>query len=91
MKKEVTTSVEKKSNNVEEEKKYTLKTTNLIMIVVSFAIIVTGFILMLGEPSGATEYNPDIFSFRRITVGPMTSFFGFIVMVFAILYRPRKK
>ena len=46
---------------------------------------------MTGAPSGATEYNPDIFSFRRITVGPMVSLFGFLVMVVGILFKPRKK
>ena len=45
---------------------------------------------MAGAPSGEV-YNPDIFSFRRITVGPMISLFGFISMIFAILFRPKKK
>lgn len=67
--------------------KYSLPKINLILIAVSVVIIITGFVLMLGEPSGATEYNPDIFSFRRITVGPMTSFFGFILMIVAILLK----
>lgn len=72
--------------------KYSLPKINLILIAVSVVIIITGFVLMLGEPSGATEYNPDIFSFRRITVGPMTSFFGFILMIVAILLKtPGKK
>lgn len=72
--------------------KYTLSKINLVLIAVSFAIIVLGFALMLGEPSGATEYNPDIFSTRRITVGPMISLFGFAMMVVAILFKkPAKK
>lgn len=69
--------------------KYTLPKLNLILIAVSFLIIVVGFFLMIGEPSGATEYNPDIFSVRRITVGPMVSLFGFVMMVFAILFRKK--
>jgi len=68
----------------------TLPKLNLILIAVSFVIIVVGFALMIGEPS--TEvYNPDIFSFRRITVGPMISLFGFVFMLFAILFRSKKK
>jgi hypothetical protein len=54
-------------------------------------IIIVGFALMTGDASGAIEYNPDIFSFRRITVGPMISLFGFMMMIVAILYKPRKK
>ena len=70
--------------------KQTLPKLNLILIAVSFAIIVIGFFLMVGEPSGEV-YNPDIFSFRRITVGPMISLFGFVFMLFAILFRGKKK
>ena len=70
--------------------KQTLPKLNLILIAISLAIIVIGFALMAGEPSGEV-YNPDIFSFRRITVGPMISLFGFISMIFAILYHPKKK
>lgn len=70
--------------------KHTLPTLNLILIAVSVAIIILGFALMAGEPSGEV-YNPDIFSFRRVTVGPMISLFGFVFMLFAILFRSKKK
>ena len=70
--------------------KHSLPKLNLILIAVSFLIIVVGFVLMTGAPSGE-EYNPDIFSTRRITIGPMISLFGFISMLFAIFFRPRKK
>lgn len=71
--------------------KSNLPILNIWLIVASFVIIVVGFALMGGAPSGATEYNPDIFSFRRITVGPMIAFAGFVLMIFAILYKPKKK
>ncbi len=71
--------------------KFNLPKLNIILIAVSFVIIVLGFALMAGAPSGATEYNPDIFSVRRITVGPMISLFGFVMMIVAILYKPKKK
>lgn len=63
---------------------------NSILIAICVLIIVLGFALMTGEPSGATEYNPDIFSFRRITVGPMIALGGFVLMIVAILF-PEKK
>mgnify|MGYP003538542693 CR=1 FL=1 len=71
--------------------KYNLSKLNMILIAISVLIIVIGFALMVGEPSGAREFNPDIFSLRRITVGPMISLFGFVVMILAILYKPKKK
>lgn len=71
--------------------KFNLPKINAIAIAVSVVIIIIGFALIVGAPSGATEFNPDIFSTRRITVGPMIAFFGFILMIVAILYKPRKK
>lgn len=70
--------------------KQNLPKLNIILIAVSFVIIIIGFALMVGEPSAET-YNPDIFSVRRITVGPMISLFGFVCMVVAILWKSKKK
>ena len=71
--------------------KFNLPKINAILIAISLVVVVIGFALIVGEPSGATEYNPDIFSFRRITIGPMIALFGFLAMIVAILYKPRKK
>jgi hypothetical protein len=71
--------------------KFNLPKGNAIAIAICVVIIIIGFALMVGAPSGATEFNPDIFSTRRITVGPMTALFGFLAMIVAILYKPRKK
>ena len=71
--------------------KFNLPKINAILIAVSLVIVVIGFALMVGDPSGATEYNPDIFSFRRITVGPMIALFGFVTMIVAILFKSPKK
>jgi len=69
--------------------KYNLPKFNSILIAVSFVIIIIGFVLMIGDPSGATQYNPDIFSVRRITVGPMLALAGFVLMIVAILWKKR--
>ena len=71
--------------------KYNLSKINYLLILCSVVIIVVGCFLMVGEPSGATEYNPDIFSSRRIVVAPLVCLFGFVSMIFAILYQPKNK
>lgn len=71
--------------------KFNIPKLNAILIAVCLLIVVVGFALMVGAPSGANEFNPDIFSIRRITVGPMIALFGFLLMIVAILYKPRKK
>ena len=63
---------------------------NLVLMAISFFIIIVGFVLMLG-PNSDQAFNPDIFSFRRITVGPMVSLFGFVFMIFAIMYKFKDK
>ncbi len=73
-----------------EEKRYGLTKINYLLIVVSFVVIIIGFLLMTGKPSGV-EFNPDIFSNRRIVVGPMVSLVGFVSMIVAIMYKPKKK
>lgn len=75
---------------MENTPRFTIGKINLILIAVGFLIIVVGFFLMTGSTT-LTDFNPDIFSFRRITVGPMISFFGFLFIVFAILYKPKNK
>ncbi|MBR6508043.1 MAG: DUF3098 domain-containing protein [Paludibacteraceae bacterium] len=67
-----------------------LSKINLILIGIAFLIIILGLALMAGAPSTDT-YNPDIFSVRRITVGPMISLFGFVLMIFAILFKGKSK
>ncbi len=73
-------------NDLQSRGGYALKKVNLVLMAISFCLIVVGFLLMLGG-SSELEFNPDIFSFRRITVGPMISLLGFLFMVFAILYK----
>jgi uncharacterized membrane protein len=75
---------------METNPRFTLGKINLILIAVGFLIIVLGFILMSGSTTG-TEFNPDVFSSRRITVAPMVSLAGFIFIIFAILYKPKNK
>ena len=53
---------------------------NYKMILIGFAIVVLGFILMMGGGSeDPNQFNYDIFSFRRITLAPI------VVLVFRLL------
>lgn len=68
-----------------------LMRNNFILMIAAGIIIVLGFILMTGSASGIDEYNPEIFSTRRIVVGPFISFLGFVLMAVAIIIRPKNK
>ena len=64
---------------------------NYILIAVAVAVIIIGFVLMTGSPSTATEYNPDIFSFRRITLVPIVCLIGFLLVIVGIMYKLKEK
>ena len=55
------------------------------------ALIIIGFLLMIGGGTNGTDFNPEVFSTRRIVVGPLLSFLGFLLMAFSIIWMPRKK
>ena len=70
-------------------KNFALGKQNLILISIGVAIVVIGFLLMMGAPSGQTQFNPDIFSFRRIVLAPGVALFGFIFVIFGILKKTK--
>lgn len=69
---------------------FPLMKNNFILMGICGLMIIVGFILMMGEPSGDT-FNPEIFSTRRIVVGPTIAFLGFLFMAFAIIYKKKDK
>lgn len=75
---------------MESNTRFTLGKLNVLLIAVGFLIVVIGFALMGGSASDV-NFNPDIFSTRRITVAPMVALSGFIFIIFAILYKPKAK
>ena len=64
---------------------------NYILLAIGMAIVIIGLVLMSGEGSAEGVFNPDIFSIRRIKVAPVVSLFGFIFIMFAIMYKPKSK
>lgn len=62
---------------------------NFILLAISMAVVVIGFILMSGSGSTDTTYDPDIFSARRIKVAPVVCLVGFVSMVYAIIRKPK--
>ncbi len=62
---------------------------NYRLLIIGVAIIIIGFILMIGGGSDDPEvFNPDIFSFRRITLAPIIALFGFVFIIYAIMKKP---
>jgi uncharacterized membrane protein len=62
---------------------------NYKLLIIGVAIIIIGFILMIGGGSDDPNiFNPGIFSFRRITLAPLVTLLGFIFIIYAIMKKP---
>lgn len=85
------------ANTESASRKYTqfpLAKINFILMAIAAVMIIIGFALTAG---GGTDdpsvFNPEVFSVRRIVVGPNIAFFGFLFMGLGIMWpsKSRKK
>ena len=72
-----------------DRQKFAFDKTNFILLVAGMVIVIIGFLLMAGEGSSETQFNPDIFSVRRVKVAPVVSLAGFVFMIYAVVRRSR--
>lgn len=81
-----------KKNKPEDKKvEFALGKENYKLLIIGFAIIVLGFILMIGGKAESPEvFNEEVFSFRRITLAPVVVLFGFIFEIYAIMKKPKE-
>lgn len=64
---------------------------NFILLGCSMLIVVLGFILMTGGSSDTEHFNEEIFSTMRTKVAPIVCLVGFLSIIGAIMYKPKKK
>lgn len=76
---------------VQPKDQMALSGMNFIFMAISGLMIIGGFLLMLGPSSTVDHFEPDIFSTRRIVIGPLVAFLGFVAMAVAIMVTPFKK
>ncbi|AEE13569.1 DUF3098 domain-containing protein [Porphyromonas asaccharolytica] len=63
---------------------------NYILLAVSVGIIILGLLLMSGGGSAdSTEFTAEIFSTRRIVVAPIVTLIGFLMIIYAIMAKPK--
>ena len=72
-----------------ERKDFAFGRMNYILMAIGMAVVIIGFLLMSGIGSTDTNYNPDIFSARRIKVAPVVCLLGFVSMIYAVVHRPK--
>ena len=72
-----------------DKKNFAFDKMNFILLAVGMAIVVIGFLLMMGPNSTETAFEPDIFSVRRVKVAPIVCLFGFVSMIYAVIRKPK--
>lgn len=71
-----------------ENSRMPLSRRNYVVLVIGFAIILLGMVLMAGgENDSPEEFNYAMFSFRRITLAPILVVGGFAIEIYGILKR----
>ena len=71
---------------------FEFKKMNYILLLAGLAFISSGLILMIGGcAEDPTKFSDEIFSFQRLTLAPILLAIGFIIEVFAIMYREEKE
>jgi fumarate reductase subunit D len=77
-------------NENKEKQSFALGRENYKLLAIGFAIIVAGFLLMLGGKSeDPNVFSEKIFSFRRIILAPIVVLAGFIFEIWAIMRKPK--
>lgn len=86
-------AMEQSDKNIDKIKysEFPLTVTNFILMGICILLIVVGFLLMVGSSNDTSTFNPDIFSTRRIVVGPAIALLGFVGMAIAIIYKKKTK
>ena len=91
MAKETTKTKAKTPEGAEEQKIMPFGKQNYIIVLIGIALLVIGFILMLG--GGSTDpdvFNEKMFDFQRITLSTILILAGFVVEIIAIFWKGKK-
>ena len=70
---------------------FVFKKKNYIILIGGLVLILLGITLMIGGGSeDPTQFSEEIFNFQRLTLAPILIVSGFVIGVFAIMYKPKK-
>lgn len=70
---------------------FVFKKKNYMILIGGLVLILLGITLMIGgESEDPTQFSEEIFNFQRLTLAPILIVSGFVMGVFAIMYKPKK-
>ena len=75
----------------DSRRQFAFSRENYKLLIIGVVIIVIGFILMIGgKAESPDQFNPEVFSFRRITLAPIIVLAGFAFEIYAIMKKPKE-
>lgn len=79
----------KQNSEQSHHETFALGKENYKLMLIGLGIIFVGFLLMMGGGSdNPAVFNPEVFSFRRITLAPIVVLAGFLFEIYAIMKKP---
>jgi uncharacterized membrane protein len=82
----------KEESTPKKKEQFVFSRLNYQLLIAGLVVIFIGFLLMAGGGSDdPMKFDQGIFSFRRITFGPVVVLIGFVLEGIAIMYRPKEK
>ncbi|OIO99265.1 MAG: hypothetical protein AUJ98_11770 [Bacteroidetes bacterium CG2_30_33_31] len=81
----------KNSKTNSAEVKMIFEKKNYILMIVGVAFILLGLVLLGGGGSQNPEvFNPEIFNSQRIVIAPTLMLIGFVIEIYAIMWKSKK-
>jgi uncharacterized BrkB/YihY/UPF0761 family membrane protein len=73
-----------------DKKNFAFGKNNLILIAIGVVVVIIGFLLMTGPSTTVDHFESDIFSVRRVRIAPVVCLIGFVLMVYAVITKPKE-
>ncbi len=78
------------NTNTDEQLEFAFSKKNYIFMIAGILMLVLGFILLSGGGSqDPAVFSEAIFNTQRMVIAPLFLLGGFVMEVFAIMYRPK--
>ena len=73
-----------------DKRNFAFGKNNLILIAIGMVVVIIGFLLMTGPSTTVDHFEADIFSVRRVRIAPVICLIGFVMMIYAVLKKPKE-
>ena len=73
-----------------DRKNFAFGKNNLILIAIGILVVIIGFLIMTGPSTTVDHFESDIFSVRRVRVAPVICLIGFLLMIYAVITKPKE-